>query len=156
MWGDLNRAQHVAVRSVLTYGKVCVCVCLSGWRLFMSFLLSGIPVSRFPRLMSLNWMLSPAPTGGAEPAQAWGSAGGCSRDNGQGKHPCTVITHPTPQSEQNVVKPMVCSFTKLVLECTRSHTRTCFCAASSQGRCVYLLGLRLSGLGIQKRGAGLW
>ena len=34
-WGDLNRGQHVAARPVLTYGKVCVCVCLSGWLIYV-------------------------------------------------------------------------------------------------------------------------
>lgn len=87
------------------------------------------------------------PLEGLSPLTGLESAGGCSRGNGQGKHPCTVITHPTPQSEQNVVKPMVCSLHQVSAWCTRSHTRTCFCT-SSQGRCVYTLGLRLSGLGI--------
>ena len=35
MWGDLNQAQHMAVRPVLTYEKVCVCVCLGGCLIYI-------------------------------------------------------------------------------------------------------------------------
>lgn len=48
MWGDLNRAQHTAVRPVLTYGKVCVCV--FGWvaNLCRSFLVGSHCLSISP------------------------------------------------------------------------------------------------------------
>ena len=106
-WSESSPA-HGSQTCAHLWEGLCMCVFGRVANLFCSFLVRSHCLSISP---SYESQLD------AESCSHWrgwartglGSAVGCSQDKGQGKHPCTVITDPTPQSEQNVVKPVVCS-----------------------------------------------